>query len=159
MGGDRNPALIWPGCSLFYYSSRPRSHHRSLVVDYGLPGLLHRLYLSRYKAAEVIRYPMRYPKPAEKIARLEASRLGWSLSVGYFLCSYIKIAQSVGDGCLERPLVPRAGLEPARANAHQILSLARLPIPPPRHERTLQNYWLLYHVILALDKGIFLFFW
>ena len=87
-GGDRNPALIWPGCSLFYYSSRPRSHHQSLVVDYGLPGLFHRLYLSRYKAAEVIRYPMRYPKPAEKIARLETSRLGWSLSVGYFLCSY-----------------------------------------------------------------------
>lgn len=29
-------------------------------------------------------------------------------------------------------LVPRAGLEPARANAHQILSLACLPIPPPR---------------------------
>ena len=36
-------------------------------------------------------------------------------------------------------MVPRAGLEPARANAHQILSLARLPIPPPRHERTLQT--------------------
>lgn len=31
-------------------------------------------------------------------------------------------------------LVPQAGLEPARANAHQILSLARLPIPPLRHE-------------------------
>lgn len=30
-------------------------------------------------------------------------------------------------------LVPWAGLEPARANAHQILSLACLPIPPPRH--------------------------
>ena len=73
--------------------------------------------------------------------------------------AHIKIAQSAGDGYLERPLVPRAGLEPARANAHQILSLARLPIPPPRHERALQNYWLLYHAILALDKGIFLFFW
>ena len=79
--------------------------------------------------------------------------------MGYFLCSYINIAQSVGDDYLERPLVPRAGLEPARANAHQILILARLSIPPPRHERTLQNYWLLYHGIVALDKGIFLFFW
>lgn len=29
-------------------------------------------------------------------------------------------------------MVPRAGLEPARANAHQILSLACLPIPPSR---------------------------
>ena len=28
----------------------------------------------------------------------------------------------------------RAGLEPARAIAHQILSLARLPIPPPAHQ-------------------------
>lgn len=28
----------------------------------------------------------------------------------------------------------RAGLEPARANAHQILSLARLPIPPPAQQ-------------------------
>lgn len=32
-------------------------------------------------------------------------------------------------------VVPRAGLEPARANAHQILSLACLPIPPPRRIR------------------------
>ena len=30
-------------------------------------------------------------------------------------------------------MVPRAGLEPARANAHRILSPACLPIPPPRH--------------------------
>jgi hypothetical protein len=30
-------------------------------------------------------------------------------------------------------MVPRAGLEPARANAHKILSLACLPIPPSRH--------------------------
>lgn len=42
------------------------------------------------------------------------------------------------DYHLKLPLVPRAGLEPARAIAHQILSLARLPIPPPRHKRTLQ---------------------
>ncbi len=31
-------------------------------------------------------------------------------------------------------LVGRAGLEPARAIAHQILSLARLPIPPPAQQ-------------------------
>ena len=30
-------------------------------------------------------------------------------------------------------LVGRGGLEPPRANAHKILSLARLPIPPPTH--------------------------
>ncbi len=29
-------------------------------------------------------------------------------------------------------MVPRAGIEPARANAHQILSLACLPVSPPR---------------------------
>jgi hypothetical protein len=33
-------------------------------------------------------------------------------------------------------LVPRAGLEPARAFAQQILSLARLPIPPSRRRAT-----------------------
>lgn len=33
-------------------------------------------------------------------------------------------------------MVPRAGLEPARANAHKILSLACLPIPPSRHKNT-----------------------
>lgn len=30
-------------------------------------------------------------------------------------------------------MVPRAGLEPARPEGHKILSLACLPIPPPRH--------------------------
>ena len=29
-------------------------------------------------------------------------------------------------------MVPRAGLEPARPNGHQILSLTCLPIPPSR---------------------------
>ena len=29
-------------------------------------------------------------------------------------------------------IVPREGLEPPRAYTHQILSQARLPIPPPR---------------------------
>jgi hypothetical protein len=34
--------------------------------------------------------------------------------------------------CVKSLVVPRAGLEPARPNGHQILSLACLPIPPPR---------------------------
>lgn len=37
-------------------------------------------------------------------------------------------------------MVPRAGLEPARANAHRILSPACLPIPPPR---LTQNNWII----------------
>ncbi len=28
--------------------------------------------------------------------------------------------------------MPRGGLEPPWANAHQVLNLARLPVPPPR---------------------------
>ncbi len=40
--------------------------------------------------------------------------------------------------CSTKPvhLVPRAGLEPARPEGHKILSLACLPIPPPRHKCT-----------------------
>ena len=30
-------------------------------------------------------------------------------------------------------MVPKAGLEPARAYAHYALNVARLPIPPLRH--------------------------
>ena len=43
-------------------------------------------------------------------------------------------------------IVPREGLEPPRAYTHQILSQARLPIPPPRqinfmyHTNYLINY-------------------
>ena len=48
-------------------------------------------------------------------------------------------------------MVPRAGLEPARANAHQILSLARLPIPPPRHHM-LKKY-INVIVMALLDKN------
>ena len=33
---------------------------------------------------------------------------------------------------LEIDLVPRAGLEPAQSHDHEILSLARIPISPPR---------------------------
>ena len=54
------------------------------------------------------------------------------------LFSLHKKSPKMDDYHLKLPLVPRAGLEPARAIAHQILSLARLPIPPPRHKRTLQ---------------------
>ena len=32
-------------------------------------------------------------------------------------------------------MVPETGVEPARANAHGILSPGRLPIPPLRHVR------------------------
>ena len=32
-------------------------------------------------------------------------------------------------------MVPWVGLEPTRACTHKILSLARLPIPPPGHIR------------------------
>ena len=39
-------------------------------------------------------------------------------------------------------MVPRAGLEPAREISHQILSLARLPIPPSR--RVVKNAKLIY---------------
>lgn len=28
--------------------------------------------------------------------------------------------------------IPRVGIEPTRCHHHQILSLARLPVPPPR---------------------------
>ena len=34
---------------------------------------------------------------------------------------------------LRQKLVPETGVEPARAKAHEILSLGRLPIPPLRH--------------------------
>ena len=34
--------------------------------------------------------------------------------------------------CLLKMLVPRAGLEPAQSHDHEILSLARIPISPPR---------------------------
>ena len=36
-------------------------------------------------------------------------------------------------------LVPRTGLEPVRPGGHKILSLACLPIPPPRHEKDAES--------------------
>ena len=77
-------------------------------------------------------------KPAEKRKQLvwKAIKPRRSASADCFLC--IKKSPKMDDYHLKLPLVPRAGLEPARAIAHQILSLARLPIPPPRHKRTLQ---------------------
>ena len=40
--------------------------------------------------------------------------------------------------CIEDPIpmVPRAGLEPAQSLDHEILSLARIPISPPRPDLT-----------------------
>lgn len=73
----------------------------------------------------------------KETARLEGYKASVApFSAGCFLC--IKKSPKMDDYHLKLPLVPRAGLEPARAIAHQILSLARLPIPPPRHKRTLQ---------------------
>ena len=36
-------------------------------------------------------------------------------------------------------VVPRAGFEPARAEAQRILSPSRLPVPPPRRSRKVMN--------------------
>ena len=36
----------------------------------------------------------------------------------------------------ERKMVPMEGVEPTRPCGHQILSLARLPIPPHRHSKS-----------------------
>lgn len=61
------------------------------------------------------------------------------------LTNYLKTASSPSVksprlylSAVENPLtraffVPRMGLEPIRAFAHNILSVACLPIPPPRH--------------------------
>ena len=76
-------------------------------------------------------------KARQKTARLEGVKPRSSAFLrGLF--SLYKKSPKMDDYHLKLPLVPRAGLEPARAIAHQILSLARLPIPPPRHKRTLQ---------------------
>jgi hypothetical protein len=49
-------------------------------------------------------------------------------------------------------MVPRAGLEPARAKAHRILSPACLPIPPPRHTQI--NCVIVLH-LLSLSQSIY----
>src|SRR5207302_5378120 len=41
--------------------------------------------------------------------------------------------------CLNR-MVPTEGVEPTRPRGHQILSLARLPVPPRRHYCSLTTY-------------------
>lgn len=46
-------------------------------------------------------------------------------------------------------MVPAAGLEPARPEGQQILSLQRLPIPPRRH---LKNEMTLILLLAALCK-------
>ena len=87
--------------------------------------------LTAVKIAEWLR-----ARRKKETARLE----GYKASVAPFcgLFSLHKKSPKMDDYHLKLSLVPRAGLEPARAIAHQILSLARLPIPPPRHKRTLQ---------------------
>ena len=49
-------------------------------------------------------------------------------------------------------IVPREGLEPPRAYTHQILSQARLPIPPPRQILFIKR--LSYFIIHSLVKSI-----
>jgi hypothetical protein len=61
-------------------------------------------------------------------------------------------------------VVPRAGFEPARAEAQRILSPSRLPVPPPRHFRCCR--WLmdngsrrglttLYHIYHYSDDDLY----
>ena len=45
------------------------------------------------------------------------------------------VSASKKDAHTRPSMVPRAGLEPARANAQEILSLSCLPIPSPRQKR------------------------
>ena len=44
-----------------------------------------------------------------------------------------------------KPMVPEVGLEPTRPGGHQILSLARLPVPPLRHFLVTRPAGLLPH--------------
>jgi hypothetical protein len=51
----------------------------------------------------------------------------------YFACLRRSgFAQAGDSNLLQIKLVPRAGLEPAQSHDHEILSLARIPISPPR---------------------------
>ena len=50
-------------------------------------------------------------------------------------------------------MVPMEGLEPTRPCGHQILSLARLPIPP--HRRTINIYGGNYGLVKAAGKSRF----
>ncbi len=56
------------------------------------------------------------------------------LYVSIFLFSAIRICFVLRISCFEfaSKMVPRAGLEPAQSFDHEILSLARIPISPPR---------------------------
>jgi hypothetical protein len=42
----------------------------------------------------------------------------------------------VGTNSMKKNMVPMEGVEPTRPCGHQILSLARLPIPPHRHSKS-----------------------
>ena len=50
--------------------------------------------------------------------------------------------------------VPREGLEPPRAYTHQILSQARLPIPPPRqsHFSCISSYLIKYLYVKSIGS-------
>ena len=50
--------------------------------------------------------------------------------------------------------VPREGLEPPRACTHQILSQARLPIPPPRHYALKVVAKLFYNLAMCQVIGL-----
>ena len=63
-------------------------------------------------------------------------------------------------------MVPRVGVEPTRCHHHRILNPARLPIPPPRHRRSLyqrklviqwqNSFYFRVYVIYISRTGFFL---
>jgi hypothetical protein len=48
---------------------------------------------------------------------------------------HFQVAYGLPRTCLDLILVPGEGIEPTRDYSHQILSLARLPVPPSRQVR------------------------
>ena len=58
----------------------------------------------------------------------------------------------VGQKPTSQILVPGMGLEPIRAFAHDILSVACLPIPPPRQSQLGNNITEIYNTLLYSEK-------
>ena len=58
-------------------------------------------------------------------------------------------ATSRGLVTLFKKVVPRAGLEPARPCGHKILSLACIPISPPRHVEPGLSYFILKDLTIS----------